>query len=212
MALVQDKVSRLAPFVTCALFSATTTRYECWYAHGPGTEALFKWHRSRGARFALRLPSCADGRKCAGNELTACCRAWDLRRAADWRPGHYRTAAGCFTDEHWRVLGRVSEQAAASSSTRRGRADAARVADRPAGPACRTASPHLQFETGLATPCADGSISVVVLDMDGERDQTPTATKRRPRARVIGSVLKSMRARDRLARASAGTVRRLRGL
>ena len=45
MALIQEKVSRLVPFVTCALFlgdddgrvrrAATRT--------GPGTEALFKW-------------------------------------------------------------------------------------------------------------------------------------------------------------------------
>ena len=44
MALIQEKVSRLVPFVTCALFLGNDEDgYECRYAHGPGTEALFKW-------------------------------------------------------------------------------------------------------------------------------------------------------------------------
>jgi hypothetical protein len=41
MALIQDKVSRLVPFVTCALFLGDDNDgYVCRYAHGPGTEAL----------------------------------------------------------------------------------------------------------------------------------------------------------------------------
>ena len=37
MALIQDKVNRLVPFVTCALFLGDDEEgYVCRYAHGPG--------------------------------------------------------------------------------------------------------------------------------------------------------------------------------
>ena len=63
MALIQDKVSRLVPFVTCALFLGNDEEgYVCRYAHGPGTEALFKWQPNSWSDVALRLPACADGR------------------------------------------------------------------------------------------------------------------------------------------------------
>ena len=72
MALIQEKVNRLVPFVTCALFLGNDEEgYECRYAHGPGTEALFKWHPKSWSDVALRLPSCADGRGAHGNELTS---------------------------------------------------------------------------------------------------------------------------------------------
>src|SRR5262245_25769139 len=44
MALIHEKVSSLVPFTTCALFLGDDEHgYACRYAHGPGTEALFKW-------------------------------------------------------------------------------------------------------------------------------------------------------------------------
>src|SRR5688572_32903856 len=63
MALIHDKVSRLVPFVTCALFLGDDNDgYMCRYAHGPGTEALLKWTPKSWSDLSLRLPSCADGR------------------------------------------------------------------------------------------------------------------------------------------------------
>ena len=71
MALIQDKVSRLVPFVTCALFLGDDNDgYVCRYAHGPGTEALLKWAPKSWSEVSLRLPSCADGRGAHGEELT----------------------------------------------------------------------------------------------------------------------------------------------
>src|SRR5437762_5160814 len=115
MALIQDKVSRLVPFVTCALFLGDDENgYVCRYAHGPGTEALFKWTPKSWSDLSLRLPSCADGRGVKGEELTAllpCPLMFDGRLIGGLVI--YHTVPGCFTDEHRRVLGRVSEQAAA---------------------------------------------------------------------------------------------------
>jgi hypothetical protein len=72
MALIQDKVSRLVPFVTCALFLGNDEDgYVCRYAHGPGTQALFKWEPRSWSEVALRLPACADGRSPHGEELTS---------------------------------------------------------------------------------------------------------------------------------------------
>jgi putative nucleotidyltransferase with HDIG domain len=62
MALIQEKVSRLVPFVTCALFLGDDTDgYACRYAQGPGTEALFKWQPKSWSEISLRLPSCGGG-------------------------------------------------------------------------------------------------------------------------------------------------------
>ena len=102
MALIQDKVSRLVPFVTCALFLGDENDgYVCRYAHGPGTEALLKWAPKSWSEVSLRLPSCADGRGAHGEELTALLpcpltvRRTAHRRAGDLshRPGllHRRT-------------------------------------------------------------------------------------------------------------------------
>src|SRR5262249_16929642 len=42
MALIHDKMSRLVPFTTAALFLGDDEQgFVCRYAHGPGTEALF---------------------------------------------------------------------------------------------------------------------------------------------------------------------------
>src|SRR5262249_3085186 len=43
MALIQEKVNRLVPFTTCALFLGDDEQgFVCRYAHGPGTEALLR--------------------------------------------------------------------------------------------------------------------------------------------------------------------------
>jgi diguanylate cyclase (GGDEF)-like protein/putative nucleotidyltransferase with HDIG domain len=115
MALVRDKVTRLVPFVTCALFLGDDERgFICRYAHGPGTEALFRWAPKSWSELSLRLPACADGRAGQGADLTAVlpCRLMYEDRLIGALV-IYHTTAGCFTDEHRRVLGRVSEQAAA---------------------------------------------------------------------------------------------------
>src|SRR5687767_11911933 len=70
MALIRDKVNRLVPFVTCALFLGDDDRgFVCRYAHGPGTEALFKWTPKSWSELSLRLPACADGRAGHGDDL-----------------------------------------------------------------------------------------------------------------------------------------------
>src|SRR3954471_3224925 len=44
MALIREKVSRLVPFTTCALFLGDDDNgFVCRWADGPGTEALLKW-------------------------------------------------------------------------------------------------------------------------------------------------------------------------
>ncbi len=87
MALVRDKVTRLVPFVTCALFLGDDERgFFCRYAHGPGTEALFRWTPKSWSELSLRLPACADGRAEHGADLTVgVALPADLRRPADWR-------------------------------------------------------------------------------------------------------------------------------
>src|SRR5262249_34924049 len=115
MALIQEKVSRLVPFTTCALFLGDDEEgFVCRYAHGPGTEALFKWTPRSWSDLALRLPSCADGRGAHGDDLAS---VLPCRLVLDGRLIGglviYHTVAGSFSDEHRRVLGRVSEQAAA---------------------------------------------------------------------------------------------------
>ena len=133
MALIQDKVSRLVPFVTCALFLGDDDEgYECRYAHGPGTEALFKWHPKSWSEVALRLPSCADGRERARQRAdVAAAVPADLRRPADWRPGdlphrarllHRRAPARARTGQRAGRRGHLQLDAV--------RADAARVAHR----------------------------------------------------------------------------------
>lgn len=115
MALIRDKVNRLVPFVTCGLFLGDDDRgFICRYAHGPGTEALFRWAPKSWSELSLRLPACADGRAGHGADLTSvlpCRLSYEGRLIGALVI--YHTTAGCFTDEHRRVLGRVSEQAAA---------------------------------------------------------------------------------------------------
>jgi diguanylate cyclase (GGDEF)-like protein len=115
MALIQQKVSRIVPFTTCALFLGDDEQgFVCRYAHGPGTEALFKWTPKSWSDLSLRIPSCADGRGSRGEDLTSllpCPLRLDGRLIGVLVV--YHTIAGSFTDDHRRVLERVTEQAAA---------------------------------------------------------------------------------------------------
>ena len=170
MALIQDKVSRLVPFVTCALFLGDENDgYVCRYAHGPGTEALLKWAPKSWSEVSLRLPSCADGRGAHGEELTALLPC-PLRFEGRLIGGLviYHTVAGCFTDEHRRVLNRVSEQAAAVifNSTRFEQTQRESHTD-PLTTLPNRRSLDRQFEAGLVhAERTKGSCSVVVLDLD----------------------------------------------
>ena len=207
MALIHEKVSRLVPFVTCALFLGNDQDgYECRYAHGPGTEALFKWEPRSWSEIALRLPACADGRSAHGEDLTSllpCPLTFDGRLIGGLVI--YHTAQGCFTDEHRRVLGRVSEQAAAVifNSTRFEQTQHESHTDPLTGLANRR-SLDRQFETGLAHAMrTHGSVSVVVLDMDRLKEINDTyGHEAGDRAlRTIGSALKStVRQNDLCAR------------
>ena len=210
MALIQDKVSRLVPFVTCALFLGDDEEgYVCRYAHGPGTEALFKWQPKSWSDVALRLPSCADGRGAHGEELTSllpCPLTFEGRLIGGLVI--YHTVPGCFTDEHRRVLGRVSEQAAAVifNSTRFEQTQHESHTDPLTGLANRR-SLDRQFETGLAHAMrTHGSISVVVLDLDRLKEINDTyGHEAGDRAlRAIGGVLQVDGPAERSVRALRG--------
>ena len=197
MALIQDKVSRLVPFTTCALFLGDDNQgYTCRYAHGPGTEALFKWTSKSWSDLSLRLPACADGRDAHGKDLTALLPC-PLEVEGQLIGGLviYHTVAGCFTDEHRRILGRVSEQAAAVvyNSTRLEQTQHESQTD------ALTALPNRrsldrQFEIGLARAARTRtSASVIVLDLDRLKEINDTyghdAGDRALRA--VGAVLRS---------------------
>jgi diguanylate cyclase (GGDEF)-like protein/putative nucleotidyltransferase with HDIG domain len=170
MALIGDKVSRLVPFVTCALFVGDDAEgYACRYAHGPGTEALIRWTPRSWSEISLRLPSCADGRASHGEDLAAvlaCRLTFDGRLIGALVI--YHTTPGCFTDEHRRVLGRVSDQAAAVifNSTRFEQTQHESHTDPLTGLANRR-SLNLQFETLLSNAArTNGTASLIVLDLD----------------------------------------------
>jgi diguanylate cyclase (GGDEF)-like protein/putative nucleotidyltransferase with HDIG domain len=207
MALIQEKVSRLVPFVTCALFLGDDTEgYACRYAQGPGTEALFKWEPKSWSEISLRVPACADGRGAHGEELTSllpCPLRFDGRLIGGLVI--YHSVPSCFTDEHRRVLGRVSEQAAAVifNSTRFEQTQHESHTDPLTGLANRR-SLDRQFETGLAHASRmKGSVGVVVLDLDRLKEINDTyGHEAGDRAlRAIGSVLKAtVRQNDLCAR------------
>jgi diguanylate cyclase (GGDEF)-like protein/putative nucleotidyltransferase with HDIG domain len=207
MALIQEKVSRLVPFVTCALFLGDENDgYVCRYAHGPGTEALLKWAPKSWSDVSLRLPSCADGRGAHGEEVTALLPC-PLRFEGRLIGGLviYHTVAGCFTDEHRRVLNRVSEQAAAVifNSTRFEQTQHESHTDPLTGLPNRR-SLDLQFESGLVRATrTKSSIGVVVLDLDRLKEINDTyGHEAGDRAlRAVGSVLRStVRQNDLCAR------------
>lgn len=197
MALIQQKVSRLVPFVSCALFLGDDDNgYECRYAHGPGTEALLAWAPRSWSDLSLRIPPCADGREAHGPDLAA---LLPCRLSIDGQPiGSlvlYHTTPGVFTDQHRRILGRVSEQAAAviHNSTRFERTKEESHTDALTGLPNRRSFDR-QFEAGLARAAATGTTaSVVVLDLDRLKEINDTyghdAGDRALRA--VGAVLRT---------------------
>jgi diguanylate cyclase (GGDEF)-like protein len=185
------------PFVTCALFLGDDEQgYTCRYAHGPGTEALFKWRPKTWSDLSLRIPSCADGRAGHGNDLCSllpCALSFEGRTIGALVI--YHVSPGCFTDEHRRVLGRVSEQAAAVivNSTRFEQTQHESHTDPLTGlPNRRSLS--RQFEAGLAHATrAKASFSLVVLDLDRLKEINDTyGHEAGDRAiRAVGKVLRA---------------------
>jgi len=195
------------PFTTCALFLGDDEQgFVCRYAHGPGTEALLRWAPKSWSDLALRIPACADGRGPRGEDLAAllpCRLVFDGRLIGGLVI--YHTVAGNFSDEHRRVLGRVSEQAAAViyNSTRFEQTEHESHTDPLTGMANRR-SLDRQLEAGLARAVRSGTRgSVVVLDLDRLKEINDTyghdAGDRALRA--VGSVLRStVRQNDLCAR------------
>jgi diguanylate cyclase (GGDEF)-like protein/putative nucleotidyltransferase with HDIG domain len=197
MALIHDKVSRLVPFTTSALFLGDDDQgYVCRTAHGPGTEALFKWTSKSWSELSLRLPACADGRDAHGRDLTAllpCPLFFEGRPIGGLVI--YHTIPGCFTDEHRRILGRVSEQAAAViyNSTRFEQTQHESHTDPLTALPNRRALDR-QFEIGMARAAESRtSASVVVLDLDRLKEINDTyGHEAGDRAlRAVGEVLGS---------------------
>jgi diguanylate cyclase (GGDEF)-like protein/putative nucleotidyltransferase with HDIG domain len=170
MALIGEKVRRLVPFVTCALFLGDDADgYVCRYAHGPGTEALINWAPRSWSEIALSLPACADGRGIHGEELAAMLPCpLTFEGALIGGIAIYHTVPGAFTDEHRRLLARVSEQTAAVifNSTRFEQTQHESHTDALTGLANRR-SLDRQFESGLERAArSQGTVSLIVLDLD----------------------------------------------
>jgi diguanylate cyclase (GGDEF)-like protein/putative nucleotidyltransferase with HDIG domain len=197
MTLIHEKVRRLVPFVTCGLFLGDDSEgYRCRYAQGPGTEALLRWEPRSWSEISLKLPSCADGRAAHGEELTAVlpCRLTFEGRLIGALV-IYHTVPGCFTDEHRRVLERVSDQAAAVifNSTRFEQTEHESVTDPLTGLPNRR-SLDRQFEAGLQRAArVHGTVSVIVLDLDRLKEINDTyGHEAGDRAiRTVASVLRS---------------------
>ena len=207
MTLIQDKVRRLVPFVTCALFLGDEKGgYLCRYAHGPGTEALLNWGPKSWSDISLRMPSCADGRDAHGEELTS---LLPCPLTVDGRPIGglvlYHTIQGAFTDDHRRVFGKVSDQTAAVifNSTRFEQTEYDSHTDPLTGLANRRSLTR-QFEAGLARAAHNGgNISVIGLDLDRLKEINDTyGHEAGDRAlRAVGSVLRTtVRKNDLCAR------------
>ncbi len=210
MALVSDKVGRLVPFTTCALFLGNDADgYDCRYAHGPGTEALVGWAPRSWSEIALRLPSCADGRGMDGQDLAAmlpCPLIVD--GALIGGIVIYHTVPGYFTDEHRRLLGRVTEQTAAViyNSTRFEQTQLESHTDPLTGLANRR-SLDRQFQLGLDRATRrDEAVSLIVFDLDRLKEINDTyGHEAGDRAlRAIGSVLGSMAGEEDVCARFAG--------
>ena len=207
MALIQEKVSRLVPFTTCALFLGDDEQgFLCRYAHGQGTEALFKWTPKSWSDLSLRIPPCADGRGPRGEDLTSllpCPLTFEGRLIGGLVI--YHTVAGSFTDEHRRVLERVSEQAAAViyNSTRFEQTEHESHTDPLTGMPNRRSLAR-QLEAGLARAARMGGRgTVVVLDLDRLKEINDTyGHEVGDRAlRTVGNVLRAtVRQHDLCAR------------
>ncbi|HZT78443.1 MAG TPA: diguanylate cyclase [Vicinamibacterales bacterium] len=197
MALIQDKVSRLVPFATCALFLGDDAQgYVCRYAHGQGSEVLLNCAPKSWSDLSLRIPSSADGRGVHGDELKAvlpCPLVFEGQVIGALIV--YDVAPGVFTDEHRRVLRRVSEQAAAViyNSTRFEQTQHESHTDPLTGLPNRR-SLDRQFEAGLARAArAESTISLIVLDLDRLKEINDTyGHDAGDRAlRTVGNVLRS---------------------
>ena len=197
MALIQDKVSRLVPFATCALFLGDDAKgYVCRYAHGQGTEVLLNWAPKSWSDLSLRIPSSADGRGAHGDDLKSllpCPLVFDDQVIGALIV--YDVVPGIFTDDHRRVLRRVSEQAAAVvyNSTRFEQTQHESHTDPLTGLPNRR-SLDRQFEAGLARASRAGStISLIVLDLDRLKEINDTyGHDAGDRAlRTVGNVLRS---------------------
>jgi diguanylate cyclase (GGDEF)-like protein/putative nucleotidyltransferase with HDIG domain len=195
MALIGEKVGRIVPFVTCALFLGDDNEgYVCRYANGPGTEALLKWAPRSWSEISLKLPSCADGRGVNGDELASllpCPLTFDGTMIGGLVI--YHSAPGYFTDEHRRLLGRVSEQTAAVifNSTRFEQTQHESHTDALTGLANRR-SLDRQFQAGLERATrTNGTVSLIVLDLDRLKELNDTyGHETGDRAiRAVGSVL-----------------------
>jgi diguanylate cyclase (GGDEF)-like protein/putative nucleotidyltransferase with HDIG domain len=197
MALIQEKMNRLVPFVTCALFLGNDEDgYSCRYAHGPGTEALFKSTPALWSELSRQIPVCADGRAGHGEDLgsvLACPLRFNGRLVGGLVI--YHLVDGGFTDEHRRVLERVSDQAAAViyNSTRFEQTQHESHTDPLTGLANRR-SLDRQVEAGLAHAArAKTGFSVVVLDLDRLKEINDTyGHEAGDRAiRTVGDVLQA---------------------
>jgi diguanylate cyclase (GGDEF)-like protein/putative nucleotidyltransferase with HDIG domain len=197
MAHIQEKVLRLVPFTTCALFLGDEqSGYSCRYAQGPGTEALLKWAPRSWSELSLRLPSHADGRGAHGEELSSllpCPLNFDGVLIGGLV--FYHTVPHCFTDEHRRILGRVSEQAAAviCNATRFEQTQHESRTDPLTGLANRRSLAR-HFNEGLQRAAtASSTVSLVVLDLDRLKEINDTyGHEAGDRAlRAVGSVLRN---------------------
>jgi diguanylate cyclase (GGDEF)-like protein len=166
----------------------------CRYANGPGTEALLKWAPRSWSEISLKLPSCADGRGVNGDELASllpCPLTFDGTMIGGLVI--YHSAPGYFTDEHRRLLGRVSEQTAAVifNSTRFEQTQHESHTDALTGLANRR-SLDRQFQAGLERATrTNGTVSLIVLDLDRLKELNDTyGHETGDRAiRAVGSVL-----------------------
>jgi diguanylate cyclase (GGDEF)-like protein len=195
------------PFTTSALFLGDDNEgYTCRAAHGPGTEALITWTSKSWSDLSLRLPACADGRDAHGADLKAllpCPLIFEGRLIGGLVI--YNTIPGCFTDEHRRILGRVSEQAAAViyNSTRFEQTQHESQTDPLTALPNRRALDR-QFQIGIARAArTQTSASVIVLDLDRLKEINDTyGHEAGDRAlRAVGAVLGStVRSSDLCAR------------
>ena len=177
-------------------FSATKTRAMCaGTPMGPGPRRCSTGRRGRGARFAQ---SAAVRRRprypWRGARVDASLPA-DVRRIAHRRHRIYHTVRRIFTDEHRRLLGRVSEQAAAVifNSTRFEQTQHESHTDALTGLANRR-SLDRQFESGLERASRTrGTVSLIVLDLDRLKEINDTyGHEAGDRAlRAVGTVLGS---------------------
>jgi diguanylate cyclase (GGDEF)-like protein len=142
------------------------------------------------------MPACADGRAGRGEDLVAVlpCRLMHEGRLIG-ALAIYHTVAACFSDEHRRVLGRVSEQAAAviHNSTRYEQTRHESQTDALTGLPNRRAFERQMRAGILRAVAAQSTASLVMLDLDKLKEINDTyGHEAGDRAlRAIGQVLRS---------------------